>query len=77
MANILSRLINSVNKKTPVQGKVVSVRGGVVTVSTFAGVQEMANVGSTNLRAGDSVKLNGSNVIGRIGSEDSLPVYRL
>lgn len=77
MADILSRLIASVRKRTPVQGQVISVRGSLVTVSTSTGVQEMTNAGATNLRAGDTVKVNGSAVIGRIGSESELPTYRL
>lgn len=77
MANILDRLLKSVNRKDPIQGKVVSVNGNVVIVSTVAGIKEVGNLGATNLRAGDTVKINGSSIIGRIGDDSELMVYRL
>lgn len=77
MANLLRDLLKSVNRRDPIQGKVVNITGSLVQVTTAAGVKEVVNGSASLIREGDTVKLNGSSIVGILASPDSLPVYHL
>lgn len=77
MANLLKDLYKSLKAKEPIQGKVLSIGQGTVKVTTSTGIKDVINNTATMLREGDTVKLNGTAIIGILTDESRLPVYRL
>lgn len=58
-------------------GKIVAVEGSVLHVTTNRGTVRLANTTATSFKEGDSVRLKGDVVLGKITDRQNLPVYHV
>ena len=75
MTSIIGRMQKLVNVPEPVlRGKVTSVRGASIYVSSTVGLKEFQVASPSSYSIGDGVKFQGNNFLGRLPSESSTKV---
>jgi len=61
--------------KGEVTGVVAKVDGVVVSVSSPSGLKVIENQTDVQFLVGDKVVLDGNNLLGKVSSEETIPVY--
>lgn len=77
MADLIAALNRVVKQSNPTQGKVLSVSGELVTVSTSDGVKAVSNSTSKKLSAGDTIQINGGIATGVLQPSRDIPTYHV
>lgn len=75
MADLIAALNRVVKQSNPTQGKVLSISGSLVTVSTSDGVKSVSNSTSKKLSVGDTLQINGGIAVGILQSDQDIPTY--
>ncbi len=75
--NPATQLVSQFVKNLDSDGRVLSVSGESVKVSTPNGIIETTLKINSDVKVGDSVKVSNGQIIGRKKRESSLPIYYL